>query len=80
MIVAVPKQILSVKQKNLLTKKGYVVIECDEPEKIRIINPEVTIDTNAFMMAALKGCTVNMAVGKTEIFVNELYERLNKKS
>lgn len=79
MIVAVPKKVLTVQQKNLLTKKGYVVIECDDPEKIRIINPENNMDTSDWFLSALAALRSSIPVGKSEVFIDNLYQRLIKK-
>lgn len=80
MILAVPKNILSNSKKAEIKKKGYVIIECDDPDKIRIINTEVVIDTNDYFIAALYGLTTSIPVNKTEHFVNNLYKRLTEKS
>ena len=80
MIVATPKNILSAKQKELLTKKGYVVIECDDPSKIRVITPETVMDANDLFLSALKGLRSNCPTSKQEIFVEELYNRLSKQT
>lgn len=81
MILAVPKNAITPKQKELLTKKGYVVIECDNPESIRVINPEQSMDTSDWFMAALKACTCRESIVSTNAdkFVNELYSRLKSK-
>lgn len=79
MIICVPKQTLSAQQKAAITKKGYIVIECDDPEKIRVINAEQNMDTSDWFMAALYATTTGIPVSKSEHFVAELYKRLKKK-
>lgn len=76
-IICLPKNTLSKQQKAAITKRGHIVIECDEPEKVRVISPEY--DVNEFFMAALSACTTSVPSGRAEIFVNELYRRLQKK-
>lgn len=76
MIVAIPKGTLNAKQKELLTKKGFVVIECDDPEKIRVINPESTVGVNDMVLSALKALTASHPTSRQEHFVNELYKQL----
>ena len=78
MILVTQKGVLTAPQKTKLSKDGYTVIECNDPDKVRILAPESTIDANALLLAALKGLYANTPVGKTEIFVNSLYDRLNK--
>lgn len=79
MIISVPKKVLTPGQKTQLVKKGYVVIECDEPEKIRVLNPETNIDTNDYLMAALYALKESCPVYKQQYFVNELFKRLKEK-
>ena len=78
MIVSVPKNTLTDEQKLKLDEKGYVVIECDEPEKIRILNPEKTFDANDFFMAALEAIQKVSPTTYQEHFVNNLFKRLKK--
>jgi len=52
-IIAVPPKTLTADQKSKLTKKGYVVIEIDDPDKVRIIVAEQPIATNDLLMSAL---------------------------
>lgn len=79
MIISVPKNTLTADQKRALTKKGHIVIECDDPEKVKVINTEVSIDTNEFFMSALYAMKRNNPTSASEYFVNELYSRLNIK-
>lgn len=79
MIVAVPKGVLTAQSKSALTKKGYIVIECDDPDKIRVINPEQHMDTSDWFMSALFALKESSATSRQERFVNNLYERLKKK-
>lgn len=76
MIICIPPKTLSLPQKNKLEKKGVIIIECENPEKVKVINPEVTIDTNDYFLAALHALTSSHPVSKQEHFVNELYKRL----
>lgn len=79
MIIVVPNNTLTDSQKDKLAEKNYVVLECDDPDKIRVINPESLFEVNDFFMAALNALTVGTATSKTEYFVNNLYKRLKAK-
>lgn len=79
MILVVPKNTITPAQKGLITKKGFILIECDEPEKVRIITPEVNVDANDYFMSTLKALTCGNPTYKQEHFVNELYKRLKAK-
>ena len=79
MVIAVPKNTLSAANKAALSKKGYVVIECEEPEKIRVINPEVSFETSDWFMAALESISKNSPSTYQEHFVTNLCKRLKAK-
>lgn len=79
MIICTPKDTLSEKQKEAVAAKGLILIECDDPEKIRVINIETAYDANDFFMAALFGLTVMSPVNARDQFVNNLYKRLKEK-
>jgi hypothetical protein len=56
-IIILPTGILDAKKRERLSKEGYITIECDEPEKIKILMPGVQIpqiETNDFMDAAIE--------------------------
>lgn len=75
MIVVVPPQSLSPENKDKLVEKGYVIIETDDPERVRVINPETVIATSDTMMAmlhALNGSGMDVC----QTFVRDLYKRL----
>ncbi len=78
-VLAMPKGMLSAAQKKAATDKGLFIIECEDPDKIRIIDTETMIDVNDLFMAALHGLTVNTPTSKAENFVNNLYKRLKEK-
>lgn len=77
-IICVPPKSLTSAQKSTLTKKGCIIIETNEPEKIRVISAETTVDTNDFFMSALFALTSRTPVNEQEQFVNELYSRLKE--
>jgi hypothetical protein len=79
MIIVVPKGTLSVQQKGAITKKGAMVIECDDPDKVRVINPETSIDNSDWFMASLYALTCNTPTSKSDHFINQLYKRLKNK-
>lgn len=79
MIVVVPKGCLRPTQIEDLNNKGYSVIECDEPEKVKIILPEPVVNTNDYFMSALKAISEDNMSGPKEKFVRELFGRLSKK-
>lgn len=78
MIVAVPKNTLTPQQKSAMTKRGMIVIECDDPDKIRVISPETSFEANDHVMSALYALTTTNPTYRTEMFVNELYRRLKE--
>lgn len=75
MIIAVPPKTLNADQKGKLAKKGYVVIEIDDPEKVKVINIESPIATNDMMMAMLHALA-NTISEESRTFVRELNRRL----
>lgn len=75
-ILVVPPKTISSQQKASFTKKGIIVIESDNPDKVRLLNPEVNIDTNDFFMAALKALEIDYLDTTAKTFVRELYKRL----
>jgi hypothetical protein len=72
-IVTTPKAI-SDKDKNKLSKAGYIVIETEDPSKIKTLNEFDYIDGNTLLMSMLEGLRQNLT-GK-EAFFNELYKRV----
>lgn len=76
MIIAVPPKTLSAKDKERLTKKGYVVIEIDDPDKVRVINTELPIEAHDYYMAALHAMATHNDDFINRSFVKELYRRL----
>lgn len=79
MIVVTQKGTLTPKNRELLNEKGYIVIECDNPDKVKIINPEMRLETNDLLMSALHAMRSSNPTCKQEYFVNDLYNRLSKK-
>lgn len=78
MIVAIPPKTLSNAQKAALAKKGYVVIEIDDPEKIRVISAEAPVQTNDYFMAGLKALATTAYDSPKAEFIKELYNRLSE--
>lgn len=78
MILVIPPNLLTKSEKIGIKKKGYIIIETEEPEKIKVLNPETIIEPNDWLMAALRALNVANPLDKCERFVNELYERLKK--
>lgn len=78
MIVAAPPNTITAKQKELLNKKGYVVIECEDPDKIRVIIPQVPVEANDYYMAALYALKQNDSSSANAYFIKELYRRLSE--
>lgn len=77
MVIVVPKGALTRQQKKELKLANYIIIDCIEPEKIKIINPEQPIETNDLMLSALSALKSDHPTSKQEKFVNELYNRLS---
>lgn len=76
MIIAVTPGSLSSKDKEKLTKKGYVVIEMADPDSIRFIEPD--FETNDYYMAALSALNRASNIDCSR-FVEDIYNRLKKK-
>lgn len=78
MILCIPPNTLSSQQKSALSKKGNIIIETNEPDKIRVINPETSVETNDLFMAALFSLKSSTPINQQEKFINELYRRLKE--
>lgn len=76
MIVVVPKNTVTEEERLIMIEKGYVVLQVDNPEHVRIINPESPVDSNSMVMAALKALSNTMTDSASKEFVQELYKRL----
>ena len=83
-VIVVPLGVLDEKHLGELENNGYIVIICDEPEKVKILSPEA-IETSDAFLAALAGLTQTFDIGGTinakpaYEFVKELYKMLSKK-
>lgn len=77
MIIVTPTGTLTQKQKTALEKKGLLVVECDDPDKVRVINAEQHMDTSDWFMAAL--FAVKSDPYQSRQFTTELYNRLKAK-
>lgn len=78
MIIAVPPKTLNADQKCKLTKKGYVVIEIEDPDKVRIVVAEQPIATNDLLMATLHALAGSSSDTNARRFTDELYKRLKE--
>lgn len=67
---------VSGKDKEKLSKSGYVVIEHPEPDNVKIIMPVSEIRGDDLMMAALFGLQ-NSSISK-QYFAEELWKRLKQ--
>lgn len=76
MILVVPKKSLTASDKKNLLKKGYVVVECDKPETVRVLSPETMVDKSDLFLSALASIRPTTPVGGAEKFVDNLCERL----
>lgn len=77
-IIAVKPGELNSKDKEKLTKKGFTVIEVNDPDSIRIIESEAPIEVHDYYMAALYALKEG-ASSDCYRFVTKLYERLESK-
>jgi RNA polymerase-interacting CarD/CdnL/TRCF family regulator len=78
MIIAVKPNSLSAKDKEKLTKIGYTVIEVEDPDSLRFIEPEAPIEVHDYYMAALNALNTGTSSDCAR-FVADLYIRLKKK-
>lgn len=78
MIITMPPGTVSPEEKKAITKRGLIVIETDEPEKVKLIDFPVhnSFKADAYFMSALKALTTSTPTSKQEHFINTLYERL----
>jgi len=76
MILVVPKKTLTALEKKNLLKNGYVVIECEKPESVRVLSPEVMVDKSDLFLSALTAIVPNTPLNSAEKFVKELHSRL----
>lgn len=76
MILVVPKKSLTALEKKSLFKKGYVVIECEKPESVRLLSPETLVDKSDLFLSALSAIANPYSSSPDGRFVNELYKRL----
>ncbi len=78
-IIVLPKNAITATKRKQIEKKGIVVIECDEPDKVKIISPEYVADRSDLFLSALTALDTTFPASKSEIFVHELKARLTKK-
>lgn len=78
-ILCVPPKTLNATQKKAMEKKGLVIIETNNPDKVKIVNTETPIEVNDYFLSALFAMTLKYPSTKADHFVNNLYERLSKK-
>lgn len=76
MILAVPPQTLTEDQRTLLIEKGYVIIETDDPSKVRVIDPESAAPMNEYFMSALEALSKSGTDSVKSDFVKALFKRL----
>jgi hypothetical protein len=76
MILVVPKKSLTQADKKNLLKKGYVVVECEKPESVRLLSPETMVDKSDLFLAALSAIRAAYPTNGSEKFVDNLYKRL----
>lgn len=76
MILVVPKKALTQAEKKELLKKGYVVIECEKPESVRVLSPETIVDKSDLFLSALEAIRPTTPLNGAERFVDNLCKRL----
>ncbi len=76
-IIIVHPNSLDKATKQRLTKANVILIEHENPDSVRIINPTTDIYTNDVMMSALKGA--NQSSAGQSSFTRELEKRLLEK-
>lgn len=54
-IVVFPRGQLTPKEKEHLTKNGFLAVECDQPGNVRVLSSEsLPVDSSVMLMAALE--------------------------
>lgn len=79
-LIVEPKQISS-KDKAKLAKAEILVIEADNPDKVRMLNIDENIDANSYLMSALHAIAKDNGIYNypAKKFVCELNRRLVEK-
>lgn len=78
-LITEPKQISAV-DKNRLSKNGILVIEADNPDKVKFINVDENVNADSYLMAALFSLSQESTDSATsKRFVKELNRRLLEK-
>lgn len=78
-IVTKPKSI-SVKDKKLMQKNGFIVIEAENPQDVKVISEVEILDTSDLLMSALFSITQgNQSLSYQSYFAGELIKRIQKK-
>lgn len=76
-ILCLPKGILkNRKEKDKIEAAGFIIIECDDPEKVKIITETERLSASDLSMAALGGLIKADSTFGNREFVNTLFQKL----
>lgn len=80
-VIVFPKGQLMPKEKEKLTKHGFLAIEADDPKSVVLLIPTAAPLASAddLFMAAMAGITSETQYNKQAVMANELYRRLKIK-
>lgn len=75
-LLVLPKDACNSESLAELKAAGYIVIRTDSPQNVRLVTPEMAVDTSDMVMAALKAlCETNANIERV-VFIRELNRRL----
>jgi len=75
-ILILPSGSITAEEKKAAQDGGYVVIVCDEPEKVKLITPLSTLDGLDILNAAIIGLNKELAHNGKSAFVAELAKNI----
>lgn len=78
-IIIIPSGVLSHKEIEMLLKADYIPLVCDEPEKIKLLQPDFLLSGSDLLLTALDAVANTSSVTTKERFINNLLLCLKKK-
>lgn len=78
-IIVVPRNTISAEQAQKIEEAGYLLIECDEPEKIVLPIPGGNLDYEKYFKAALGAISKHLDTQTSWAFIKNLSAALECK-
>lgn len=76
-IIIAPKNAVTPDVRKQIEKKGYILIETDEPEKVKMLAASNFTDTNDLLLSALEAMEASSTAQSR--FASVLFKRLQHK-